>query len=142
MTEGAIHICSAILCDDYRTENNGKHILIGVYYPVFSVPNFPTDSNFQMALIANIPSGGHFEAQFRLTDHSDDRKMEGKFAFTVDEAGTNVLLPGFPFELQMKHSSSLELEVLEPPNVTWRSVGKWRVEKNETQSDEQLKETE
>lgn len=68
MSEGArLSPVSVILCDDVRTEQNGKHIVIGAFAEGINVPHFPATIAVAQFLVFTTVGQGHasFELQLR-----------------------------------------------------------------------------
>ncbi|WP_156649632.1 hypothetical protein [Methylobacterium sp. Leaf89] len=128
MTEKTMTVGSAILCDDLRTEITGKNIIIGVYDPIFSVESFPINHKFAIAFIVDVSAGGNHSFRFRVIDNSDGQVLNGRIQLDTEEGGKNVSLPAVFFNLEMKKSSTLDIEVSYPNDEeNWNNVGVWKI---------------
>lgn len=54
MKKSAVKIHHVIMCDDVRTEDSGKHILIGVYSDAIVIPKDTAKLVFPLAFYVNI----------------------------------------------------------------------------------------
>lgn len=87
-----VSIQNALVCDDIRTEDTGKAILIGIYTGSINLKRMPTKLRLALWLIGKLEGSGPFKLALKIT-------------FTPNDGST-------PFEL--KTDRPLEGEVHEP----------------------------
>ena len=61
-----MRIHNAIICDQVRKEDNGKHLLLGVYPTDILFPDFPTKSNLVLWMQLYVDRKGEFGVEFRI----------------------------------------------------------------------------
>lgn len=88
MTSGEptkVSILSAIVCDDVRTEGNGKEILIGVYSGTINVHIIPSPL-IPLRCWVNLKTegSGNISLEFRATDHRENEIFQSKVDIGTD----------------------------------------------------------
>ena len=73
MSELALRQVAAILCDDVRTEDNGKQFLIGVYSGDIVVSTLPSTLALSVWLNAEVISGGKAPIKVEFQLDSEER---------------------------------------------------------------------
>lgn len=105
-----LRITSAIICDDARIENTGKHLLIGVYLSNVLVRNLPWKSRLTFWIEIEPLEKGDFDAQVRVVNIEDNSVLmsgEVKFKFAKLEP-TSIAIPRIPLEFQKPGSFELQ----------------------------------
>ena len=116
----------AILCDDVRTELNGKHILIGIYGPEIGVQEIPGKAKFRLAVLVDVPRSGDFDLKIRVLDTSNRTAIEANILMKTEKSGQNILIPGIEVGLDIQKSGSVIVQYFDG---AWMSVGVWTLEK-------------
>lgn len=125
---------SVLFCDEVRREDNGKHILIGVYQASILVTRFPAT----LALAMHVS----FEAQ-QLGDISLELELRGPLGASGIEFGINIneetifpRLAGFTLpRLPVEVPEPTDLTVaLKQPGQDWEIIGAISVRLRETDS--------
>ena len=86
---GKTTVVSSVLCDDVRTEDSGKEILIGVYSGTVTVHSLPTPL-LALRWWVNLEIQGpcQIKISFRITDHHDKQVFLSEVSTgTEDEVG-------------------------------------------------------
>lgn len=82
---------AAILCDDVRTEINGKPFLIGVYLKGIVVQGFPANINVCIWIQFSATELGSYVGEIRLANKDNHILLHGQFTVEVKELGSTVL---------------------------------------------------
>lgn len=61
-----ISVNSAMVCDDIRTEDNGKIIAIGIYRSEIQLQRLPATMRLKILVGINIKDTGDFKVEFRV----------------------------------------------------------------------------
>lgn len=77
-------VLSVVLCDDVRQENNGKHILIGVYLRSVFVEDFPTNISLTMWIEFTPSEVGEFPGEIRVIKDDESVLLRGSVQITTD----------------------------------------------------------
>jgi hypothetical protein len=75
--EASMIVEAVILCDQVRTENNGKLLLIGVYSDVIVVPRLPLPIQLTLAIEVRVVQTGTFKFSIDVTDPLGNHIVEG-----------------------------------------------------------------
>jgi hypothetical protein len=127
-----LNVEAAILCDDVRTEINGKPFLIGVYLKTIVVQGFPANINVCIWIQFSPEELGSYAGEIRLIDKSNHLLLSGQFTIDVKEMGSSVMsVPKTAialgsegdYELQWKYRGG-DWEVLKRVKVTKGEVKK------------------
>jgi len=128
----------AVVCDGIRREDNGKHILIGVYGAAIYVREFPADLALSFYVHVENPVAGPMEFEFRLVfdDLNGQQTVLGSGSGTLDvkkpvppvtlEDGTDIALPGIPVAIDSP--GRLTLEARGPTKGRWSTLRSIRVD--------------
>jgi Family of unknown function (DUF6941) len=88
-----IHPVAVIVCDDVRIENNGKHIVIGVFSESINVPQFP--ANIRVAQFLIFTTSGQGDASIDL-----QVRFPGASVFPTIHLEAHVAGPMKPHQMQ------------------------------------------
>ena len=112
---------SALICEDVRTELNGKLILIGVYSSDIGVPQFPTRMNLSvwMQLYATTKCDIELGIRAFIPEKIKALDMKGRAKFEQDRMLASIATPRFSFELQQE--GALVVQIKENEN-NWRDI--------------------
>jgi hypothetical protein len=94
-------ISSVVLCDDVRQENNGKHILIGVYLHTVLVSDFPTNLALSVWVEINPKEVGEFSGKIRIIEDENSVLLRGETHVVIkNPEPTTVQFLRMPLEFQ------------------------------------------
>lgn len=94
-------ISSVVLCDEVRQENNGKHILIGVYIHAVLVEDFPANLLLSVWIELKPKEVGNFTGQIRVIKDDESVLLRGKSQITVENLDpTSAQYSRLPLEFQ------------------------------------------
>ena len=94
-------ISAAVLCDDVRRENNGKHILIGVYLHSVLVEDFPANLMLTVWVEIKPKEVGNFTGQIRVIKDDESILLRGETKITIDSLDpTSARYSRLPLEFQ------------------------------------------
>lgn len=126
---GAITIANALICDDVRVEQTGKHILIGVYSGDIGVPSFPANVAFNFWLQTRQDLPGKLELEFTIKDDADVVFAQGTAEAEVSKDLPGVMVLG-PIGIQVQRPSRISL-MMRPPAGDWVEVAGAKVTSQE-----------
>ena len=113
MKTAKITIDNAIICDDVRREDNGKHLIIGGWALDFIVPSYPIDLTFIVRCEGSVLEGGKIEPRIKILDssggilyNSDNSSAPDESRFTKGRYGIN-----FPAHVQATRSTTLSIYI-------------------------------
>lgn len=94
MSELKLELLAAVLCDEVRTENNGKHIIIGAYGGDIILPETPVTLPLAMWINAKVlvPGRATLDVQFSM-DGKEASGMKTDIQTDADDANAFVGLP-------------------------------------------------
>jgi hypothetical protein len=102
-------ILAAVLCDERRTEDNGKHLLIGVYISVILVNDFPTKIAATLWIEAKPLALGQQRGQARVIKDDGAIISRGELTSDVEDLKPTVLeMPKIPLDLQSEGRISFQ----------------------------------
>ena len=113
-------IVSVIICDDIRTEQNGKHILIGVYGGDIVVSELPVTLPlaFWIEFLPKRAGEFRFDLRMEVPGSAPSLELNGIGATTTNlDPGSMVLAPR-PYVIQAEGRLQLQLRS--------SSVGRWK----------------
>lgn len=115
----------ALICDDWRREDNGKEILIGIYTGGIVVPQMPIVLQVCLWLYIQPQEVGDADFDVRILDPSDKEVLQGNFQFHVAsiEFPTTVPLVRLPLQIGQLGTSKFQWKA---PGHDWETI----VEKN------------
>ena len=92
---------AAVVCDDLRVENTGKHILIGVYVGVIGLLSLPTQLTLTWWIETAPPSADKIDGQMKIV-HSDGAVLaQGNFSIVVEPDKASIItLQKVPVQIQ------------------------------------------
>jgi hypothetical protein len=89
----------ALVCDDSRIEDNGKHIIIGVYSNNVAVEHFPATIGLTLWFQMLVGKAGEIDFEVRARDAFDRKKLfsafEGKMNINQKEEPITMKTPQF-----------------------------------------------
>lgn len=108
-----IKFLAALLCDDVRTEDNGKAIIIGVYYGKIVVHKLPIDLRLTMWMNILLDGVGETEIEFRGFDPNNREAFRGKLKIQTSEMdATSITLPTFSLKLEKEGKLKIQYRKL------------------------------
>lgn len=115
----ALHLKTALLCDDIRQEDNGKFMIIGVYTPNMTVPQIPfVLPSLSFFLLFDADEPGEHAFKFNLNHLETGRSLvEGMGQIGVKRAGTAVMplkLGNAQFQAVGSYTLSLSIDDAPP----------------------------
>ncbi len=124
-----LRIASAVVCDDARIENTGKHLLIGVYLSNVLVREFPWRTQLTFWSEVDPLELGEFSAQLRVSNLDDGSVlMNGQINFKFGQlATTSIVIPKINLEFQKP--GSFEFQWKFDGSEDWLAVKKFLVGK-------------
>ncbi len=109
MPNKGIKFESAIPCDDFRTESNGKNIIIGTYQEEVIVNTQVSNFSFMFVLIGMAEEARKCNLSIAL---KVDGKMAVKMAATTEVKGMgHFMIPTPTFNVGVKNGTMVSLEV-------------------------------
>lgn len=92
----------AIVCDDIRQEDNGKHLIIGLYAGAFIPPLLPMIANVQFGIWAKVEPGGEYRCNFEVMLEPGDAAAGAiEVQFDVMEGESQIFMPLPKFQLKL-----------------------------------------
>src|ERR1051325_9217530 len=126
-------ISAAILCDERRTENNGKHILIGVYISSILLNDFPANLAVTLWIEALPLALGKQTGQVRIIKNDGAILAKGEIQSTVVKIGPAVLeMAKIPLALQSEGTLQFQWKFNEADE--WETIKEVTVRKGLTTS--------
>lgn len=124
-------ISNCIVCDEVRIENNGKHILIGVYPHNIQVPQFPHRQLLTMWMQFNTGEAGVVDIEFRVLDEKHAVKVAGGGHVEVEDKSLPATIPigSFPIEIQAPTKLIFQFR---KAGKRWQTVNTLTVEKGQS----------
>ena len=121
-------ISSVVLCDDARQENNGKHILIGVYIHSVLVSGFPTNLTLTVWAEIKPKEVGEFSGEIRVVEDDDDSVLlQGEARITTKNLDlTTVQFLRMPLEFQREGDYLFQWKF---GDDEWQTVKEFAVQK-------------
>lgn len=120
-------IRNAIVCDQVRTENTGKHIIIGVYQSDILFNQFPAKTTLAMWLQFMTDELGEYEIEYRITIDGKTMGMaHGKLEILSNDKIQTVLLP--QIGLQIDGEGLLVFQIREKKK-RWKTLAELQVRK-------------
>ncbi len=120
-------IHNAIICDQVRKEDTGKHILLGVYPIDALVPDFPTKIVLVLWLQFYVDRNGEFALEFRI---QKDKKNISSTKATMNVKDhlppVTIALPLAPIEIDGECTLSFQIR---EKNKRWQTVKELPVKK-------------
>lgn len=123
---------NAIICDDVRKEDNGKHLIIGVYPNNMLVPKFPATLAPSLWIQLYLDEENETAIEFRIVQ--DDGKVlgcgSGVLPVSLAQPATTILPPSL-IEIQKKCVLSFQIR---EKGKRWKTLKKVPVEKQPTKN--------
>jgi hypothetical protein len=76
MSDVRLQIESVLVCDDVRTEDNGKAILVGLYTGFIGLGHFPAKMKLRYWLVGKVQGFGNFRLDLRIAFKPEDESKE------------------------------------------------------------------
>lgn len=117
MSDVRLKIENVLVCDDIRTEDNGKALIIGVYTGSISPSKFPARIRLCYWLVGKVQGQGSFKLEVRIAFKPDDQAgkpaemivgLEGAVTERVEE----------PREVQLAVGGESAFEFSGPGNLS------------------------
>ena len=122
-----MRILNAIICDQVRKEDSGKHLLLGVYPIDALVPDFPTTIALVLWMQLDVDRNGKFDVEFRI---QKDKKIISSLRATMKVKShlhpATISLP--PVPIQIDGECILSFQIREK-NKRWKTVKRLPVKK-------------
>lgn len=94
-------ISATVLCDEVRQENNGKHILIGVYLHTVLVEDFPANLTLSVWTEIKPKKVGKFTGKIRVIKDDESVLLRGETQIIVESLDpTSARYSRLPLEFQ------------------------------------------
>lgn len=121
-------IHNAIICDQVRKEDNGKHLLLGVYPTDALVSKFPATVSFVLWMQLYVDRNGEFDVEFRI---QEDKKIVSstKAAISVKDHSLPVTVALPPVVLKIDGECTLSFQIREK-NKRWKTAKELPVKKH------------
>lgn len=135
MSRSNIKIDNAIVCDDIRTEQGGKLLMIGVYFNELVYQEFPVKAHLQACLIGRCK--GDFSLDFKIEFQADDDESsisrEGSIVaeneFNKSEF-SELLIPIRLEPMQLNCTGKLLIKIRPTSGKNWKEISSKRVNIN------------
>jgi Family of unknown function (DUF6941) len=115
-----LDIETVVVCDLIRQENNGKHLLIGVYGVSIGLPRLPMNLSLAWWILAKPNRKGEFRAQIRIVGPHDAVLMNGELLVNIKEIEKNfVLRLDTPIQIQSEGTLRFQIQFKEPE---WKTI--------------------
>lgn len=75
---------NAIICDDFRREENGKGIAIGIYRNTLTIAEFPREFDFRILLIGRTTETCRAQVKVKFEPFDGSKKAELTFEAGID----------------------------------------------------------
>jgi hypothetical protein len=120
-----LKLLAALVCDDWRREDNGKEILLGIYTGGIVVPQIPVALQICLWLYVQPPEPGVAQFDLRILEPSHKEVLQANFQFQVasTEHPMTVPLVRLPFQISQLGTFKFQWKL---PGHDWKTV----VEKN------------
>ena len=123
-----MRIHNAIICDQVRKEDTGKHLLLGVYPTDILVSDFPATIILVLWMQLHMDRNGQFDVEFQIRK---DRKTISRYKATMSVK--DYLIPQTfalpPAPINIDGECTLSFQIREK-NKRWKMVKKIPVKKN------------
>lgn len=127
ITLGNLDIINVLLCDDVRTEDTGKSIIIGVYNDSVQVNEFPVNLRPVYWLQVDHREVGDFNFLFRgVIRGSETAVISGRVDGSAIRQGVGSIKIG-PIPLALEEPADVEFQAQVPDDV-WVTLGSMRFE--------------
>lgn len=114
---------NAIICDEVRKEDNGKHILIGVYPADIRVPEFPTNLILSMWFQFYVERDGTIEMEYRAVRKDGDLIFQGVGMINIEDFTLPVTVVLNKLMVQMESEGNFIIQIREKaPRKKWQVV--------------------
>ena len=122
-----MRIHNVIICDQVRKEDNGKHLLLGVYPADVLVSDFPTTIALVLWMQLYVDTTGEFDFEFRI---QKDKKRISRTKGTLNVEDhlypATITLP--PALIEIDGECTLSFQIREK-NKRWKTVKELPVKK-------------
>ncbi len=113
-------IHNAVVCDQVRTEDSGKHIIIGTYHNDILFDHFPAQTTLVTWLQFMVEESGEHEIEYRVTkDRKTISHARGKMAVLSSDKMQTLILP--PMALQIDGEGNLVFQIREK-KMRWKTL--------------------
>ena len=128
-----IDVQHVIVCDDIRTEANGKQIVIGVYASSMEVPSFP--ARLLLAYLVRLTSKKAVDIvlEIRLLDKNGTVGINAGGTIKIEKANTLTSLAIPQVTAEFPEPTTIRLQMREPGS-RWKTVQETEVIKHEEAS--------
>ena len=122
-----MRIHNAIICDQVRKEDTGKHLLLGVYPADVLVPDFPTPISLVLWMQLYMDRNGKFEFEFRIQkDKESVSHTKGTLIVKDHLHPATITLP--PAIIEIDGECTLSFQIREK-NKRWKTAKELPVKK-------------
>ncbi len=122
-----MRIHNAIICDQVRKEDSGKHLLLGVYPIDILVPDFPSTIALVLWMQLYVDRNGAFDVEFRI---QKDKKIINRSKATISVKDhlhpATISLP--PALIEIDGECTLSFQIREK-NKRWKTAKELPVKK-------------
>ena len=122
-----MRIHNAIICDQVRKEDTGKHLLLGVYPVDVLVRDFPATIALVLWMQLYVDRNGEYEVEFRT---QNDKKSISRTKATMNVKNhlhpVTIALPSAPIEIDGECTLSFQIR---EKNKRWKTVKEVPVKK-------------
>lgn len=128
-----VKIDRVLICDDFRREENGKAILIGVYSGDIVLNKVPTKMSVCLWFFGEM-TGEHLSFDIEIEFKGENEESNKKYKQSINEINTksvkektdvNIILLRVPLELNSE--GALNIKVKPKENSTWKTISKKKV---------------
>lgn len=119
-----INIRYAVLCDEARKEDNGKHFLIGVYGPDILVPAMPTTVGIAMVLAIDTDEPWSGKVAIKVEQDNDQRFSAGGSIGLLQSGEYLIPFPQFPLEIKNDKDLTFSVRI---EDADWKRVRSLRI---------------
>jgi hypothetical protein len=102
---------TVVACDFIRQENNGKHILVGVYGVNIGVARFPVNMRLSWWIVVRPNRIGAHKAEFRILGPRDAQLIAGQMDMNIKETNKNAILRLDNLPLQLQAEGELQFQI-------------------------------
>ena len=123
-------INSAIVCDDFRTENTGKLLLIGIYPNTIQFKNLPITYPLSVCLLGTA-DGNDFSVILRIEFIAENKENSRHYDHTLDvksaneskkKKWTDVILPIKTIPVEFNSEGILIVKVKSKSGKIWKEL--------------------